>query len=54
MDADEKISRIMAIREKLGCSVQEAKRIINREELLDAIGAASSIDDIKWILLRIV
>ena len=46
--------RIRELREQLGLSMTEAKRIVVRESLIEDIEQAESLDDIKFILRTIV
>ena len=49
-----KMERVKAVREERQCGMYEAKRIVEREDLIADINAAQSIDDIRALLLRIV
>lgn len=46
--------RVMELREKLGMGINEARRIVRKEETLAAIDRAENLDDIKGILRTIV
>lgn len=46
--------RVRLLQNKRGIGLLEAKRIVLREDLIEDINAATSVDDIKRILLRIV
>lgn len=46
--------RILKMRDEQGLGIYEAKRVVETEDLIADIRAASGIEDIKAILLRIV
>lgn len=50
----ERLARILELREQLGISVFEARRMVIQENTLAAIDGAKSMDDIKAILRTIV
>lgn len=50
----EKLERIKRVQRLNGCGILEARRTIDREDLINDIRVAETIDDIKLILLRIV
>lgn len=45
---------IRRIREERGIGISEAKRIVEREIMLDDIAAAETIQDIKALLVRLI
>lgn len=48
------VDRIKRLRDEQGIGIYEAKRIVEREDLVADIAKASTIDDIKALLLRII
>ncbi len=50
----DRVGRIRRLREDLGIGMYEAARIVTREDLIVDINAASTIDEIKALLLRMV
>jgi ribosomal protein L7/L12 len=50
----ERVGRIRRLRDDLGIGMYEATRIVAREDLIVDINAASTIDDIKALMLRMV
>lgn len=51
---EDRAQRILELRERLGISVFEARRMVIHETTLAAIDGAKSMDDIKAILRTIV
>ena len=45
---------VVDLREELGCSLQEAKRILDKGTLIMQITHAKSVEDLKPILLKLL
>jgi hypothetical protein len=47
-------ARVLNLREERGIGMDEAKRIVMREQLERDVRSANSIDDLKALMLRII
>lgn len=47
------VARVLEIREKMGCSLQQAKALATLEAVQKAVEASTSVDDLKPILLML-